>query len=166
MVQKFDVTERLTRTSAEERSHVTSAFTAALLPEATTAFCLTLSATTCSREHIGLLAVDVWPRSATAHVNQMQKVDKGPGRTGCCQIKHTFDQVWTVSPLLVLTKVSLLLQIQTMDIISSFDSLWSFQVTCEANHVASSTLTPIWVKAFIITQPTPLTHSKTTTKKF
>lgn len=32
--QKFDVIERPSRTSAEQRSHVISAFTAAVLPEA------------------------------------------------------------------------------------------------------------------------------------
>lgn len=46
-----------------------------------------------------------------------------------------------------------------MDIMPSFDSSGSFQVTQEPNHMASCTLTLIWVKVFIITQPTPLTHN-------
>lgn len=71
----------------------------------------------------------------------MQKTDHGPVKTGCWRIKQTFDQAWPVSPVLVLTEVSILLQTEIEGIISSFESLGCFQVLCDSNHAASCTLT-------------------------
>lgn len=93
------------------------------------------------RQHVFLSATGLWPRSATAHVNQMQKIYNGPGRTGCWQIKHVI-QLGLDCPSCasVLTKVSTFLQIVTVGIFSSFDSLDRFQVLCDPNHVASCIL--------------------------
>lgn len=113
---------------------------------------------------VGLLAVGVGLQSVAAHINQKQQIDKGPGRTGCWQIKH----------ISIRFGVPILCQYYLQSLPFYRQKEWaSFPCLTLQIVFQSPAIQIMWlaallvcVKVFIISQPTPLSHTKRTAKKF